>query len=405
MNRKTVKDIDVSGKRVLVRVDFNVPQDEATGEITDDTRIRSVLPTINYLIGNGAKVILCSHLGRPKGKAVDKLRLTPVAERLSHLMGLKVEMATDCIGPEVEKAAARLGEGDILLLENLRFHPEEEQNDPGFAQALAQLADVYVNDAFGTAHRTHASTVGVASYLPAVAGFLMEKEIDIMGRALDEPVRPFTTIIGGAKVSDKLAIIENIVEKADSLLIGGGMASTFLKAEGYEVGRSLVEEDWLDSARKMLQKAKKNAVRLLLPIDVIVAETVDGNALWKAVPVAEVPSQWHIVDIGPKTVALFEDELKRSKTVIWNGPMGVIEIPQFSEGTSAIIRFLSHLDATTIIGGGSTAEAVEKVGLVDKHTHVSTGGGASLKFLEGKTLPGVAVPDLRVLHAVLLQHR
>jgi phosphoglycerate kinase len=391
MNKKTVKDIDVRGKRVLVRVDFNVPQDEAAGEITDDTRIRSVLPTINYLIGNGAKVILCSHLGRPKGKAVDKLRLTPVAERLSHLMGLKVEMATDCIGPEVEKAAARLGEGDILLLENLRFHPEEEQNDPGFAQALAQLADVHVNDAFGTAHRTHASTVGVASYLPAVAGFLMEKEIDIMGRALDEPVRPFTTIIGGAKVSDKLAIIENIIEKADSLLIGGGMASTFLKAEGYEVGRSLVEEDWLDSARKMLKKAKKNGVRLLLPIDVIVAETVDENALWKAVPVAEVPSQWHIVDIGPKTVALFEDELKRSKTVIWNGPMGVIEIPQFSEGTSAIIRFLSHLDATTIIGGGSTAEAVEKVGLVDKHTHVSTGGGASLKFLEGKTLPGVAV--------------
>jgi len=391
MNKKTVKDIDVSGKRVLVRVDFNVPQDEATGEITDDTRIRRVLPTIHYLIGSGAKVILCSHLGRPKGKVVDKLRLTPVAERLSQLMGSKVEMATDCIGPEVEKAVARLKEGDVLLLENLRFHPEEEQNDPGFAQALARLADVYVNDAFGSAHRAHASTVGVDGYLPAVAGFLMEKEIDIMGRALDEPARPFTTIIGGAKISDKLAILENIVERTDSLLIGGGMASTFLKAKGYEVGRSLVEEDWLDSARKMMKKAKKNGVRLLLPIDVIVAETVDANALWKAVPVAKVPSQWHIVDIGPKTMALFEEELKKSKTVIWNGPMGVFEIPQFSGGTSAIIRFLSHLDATTIIGGGSTAEAVEKVGMVDQHTHVSTGGGASLKFLEGKTLPGVAV--------------
>jgi len=391
MKKKTIRDVDVRGKMVLVRVDFNVPQYEATGEIADDTRIRSVLPTISYLIENRAKLILCSHLGRPKGKVVDKLRLTPVAERLSQLMGSKVAMATECIGPEVEKAVARLKEGDVLLLENLRFHPEEEQNDPAFAQALAQLADIYVNDAFGSAHRAHASTVGVASYLPAVAGFLMEKEIDLMGRALDEPVRPFTTIIGGAKVSDKLAIIENIIEKADSLLIGGGMASTFLKAEGYEVGRSLVEEDWLDSARKMLKKAKKNGVRLLLPVDVIAAETVDGNALWKAVPVTEVPSQWHIVDIGPKTVALFEDELSKSKTVIWNGPVGVFEIPQFSGGTSSLIKFLSHLDATTIIGGGSTAEAVEEAGMVSQHTHVSTGGGASLKFLEGKTLPGVAV--------------
>jgi len=391
MKKKTVKDIDVSGKRVLVRVDFNVPQDEATGEILDDTRIRSVLPTVYYLIGSGAKVVLCSHLGRPKGKVVDKLRLMPVAERLSQLLGSGVEMATDCIGPEVEAVVARLKEGDVLLLENLRFHPEEEQNDPAFAQALARLADIYVNDAFGTAHRAHASVVGVASYLPTVAGFLMEKEIDIMGRALDEPSRPFTTIIGGAKISDKLAILENITEKTDSLLIGGGMASTFLKAEGYDVGNSPVEEDWLDSARKLMARAKKNKVRLLLPIDVIVAETVDENALWKAVPVAEVPSQWYIVDIGPKTMSLFEEELKKSKTVVWNGPMGVFEIPQFSGGTSAIIRSLSHLDATTIIGGGSTAEAVEEAGMVSQHTHVSTGGGASLKFLEGKTLPGVAV--------------
>lgn len=390
MNKKTVRDIEVKGKKVLVRVDLNVPLDEE-GAITDDTRIRAVLPTIRYLIDNKARVILCSHLGRPEGKVVDKLRLAPVAERLCQLLDLPVEMARDCIGPEVEEAVARLKEGGMLLLENLRFHPEEERNDPGFAQALARLADIYVNDAFGTAHRAHASTVGIASYLPAVAGFLMEKEIDIMGKALDEPARPFAALIGGAKISDKIGVLEHVLERVDSLLIAGGLGSTFLKALKYGVGRSSVEEDKLGLAQWLVEKAAKKGVHLLLPNDVVVAEKFDAEARSRTVPITEVPSGWYVMDIGPRTVDLFEAKLRKCKTIIWNGPVGVFEFPKFRKGTSAIATLLAGLDATTIIGGGSTAEAVEEMGLVDRMSHVSTGGGASLKFLEGKPLPGVAV--------------
>jgi len=390
MNKKTIRDIDVRGKRVLVRVDLNVPLDEK-GAITDDTRIRAVLPTIKYLIEKGARVILCSHLGRPDGKVVDELRLTPVAKRLSELLGLPVEMAADCVGPQVEKAVARLKEGGALLLENLRFHPEEEKNDPAFAQALARLADIYVNDAFGTAHRKHASTVGVAQHLPSVAGFLMEKEIDIMDKALNNPVRPFTAIIGGAKISDKIGVLEYIVEKVDSLLIAGGMGSIFLKALTYEVGQSKIEKDKIGLAQSLMDKATKKGVHLLLPTDVVVAEKFEPQARSRTVRIAEVPPGWYVMDIGPQTIELFEAKLRKSKTVIWNGPVGVFEFPKFEKGTAAIAGVLAGLDATTIIGGGSTAEAVEKLGLVDKMTHVSTGGGASLKFLEGKTLPGVAV--------------
>jgi len=390
MNKKTIKDIDVSGKRVLVRVDLNVPLDEE-GAITDDTRIRAVLPTIGYLIDKKAKLILCSHLGRPGGKVLDKLRLAPVAKRLSELLAFPVQTAKDCVGPEVEEAVGRLKEGDVLLLENLRFHPEEESNDPDFAQTLARLADIYVNDAFGTAHRSHASTVGIAAYIPAVAGFLMEKELDIMGRALDEPVRPFAAIIGGAKISDKIGLLEHILERVDSLLIGGGLGATFLKALKHDVGRSPIEEDKLDLAQWLVEKAAAKGVHLLLPTDVVVAERFDAGARSRIVSVTEVPSGWYVMDIGPRTTELFEAKLRKSKRIIWNGPVGVFEFAKFSKGTSAIANLLAGLDATTIIGGGSTAEVVEEMGLADRMSHVSTGGGASLKFLEGKTLPGVAV--------------
>jgi len=390
MNKKTVRDIDVSGKRVLVRVDLNVPLDEE-GAITDDTRIRAVLPTIGYLIDKKAKLILCSHLGRPGGKVLDKLRLAPVAKQLSELLAIPVQTAKDCVGPEVEEAVGRLKEGDVLLLENLRFHPEEESNDPDFAQTLAQLADIYVNDAFGTAHRSHASTVGIAAYIPAVAGFLMEKELDIMGKALDEPVRPFAAIIGGAKISDKIGVLEHILERVDSLLIGGGLGATFLKALKHDVGRSPIEENKLDLAQWLVEKAAEKGVHLLLPTDVVVAERFDAGARSKIVSVTEVPSGWYVMDIGPRTTELFEAKLRKSKTIIWNGPVGVFEFDKFSKGTSAIANLLAGLDATTIIGGGSTAEVVEEMGLANRMSHVSTGGGASLKFLEGKTLPGVAV--------------
>jgi len=390
MNKKTIRDIDVRGKRVLVRVDLNVPLDEE-GAITDDTRIRAVLPTIEYLIDNRARVILCSHLGRPDGKVVEELRLAPAAKRLSELLGSPVEMAPDCIGPQVEQAVARLKEGGVLLLENLRFHPEEEKNDPGFAQALARLADIYVNDAFGTAHRKHASTVGVAEHLPSVAGFLMEKEIDVMDKALNDPVRPFTAIIGGAKISDKIGVLDNIVERVDSLLIAGGMGSTFLKASTYDVGQSKIEKEKVGLAKSLMDKAAKKGVHLLLPTDVVVADRFEPGARSRTVPIAEVPSGWYVMDIGPQTIELFEAKLRKSKTVIWNGPVGVFEFPKFAKGTEAIANVLASLDATTIVGGGSTAEAVVEMGLADKITHVSTGGGASLKFLEGKTLPGVAV--------------
>jgi phosphoglycerate kinase len=390
MNKKTVRDIDVNGKRVLVRVDLNVPLDMETGAISDDTRVRAVLPTIRYLIDRKARVILCSHLGRPEGKVVDELRLAPVARRLSEILGSPVKMATDCIGPQVEEVVGRLKEGEVLLLENLRFHPEEEKNDSGFAQALSRLADIYVNDAFGTAHRIHASTVGVAEHLPAVAGFLMEREIGIMGKALSEPDRPFTALIGGAKINSKIGVLEYIMEKVDSLLIAGGMSSTFLKALKYDVGQSPVKEDKLGLAQLLMDKAAEKGVHLLLPTDIVVADKFAANARYRTVPVNNVPAGWYVMDIGPRTIELFEAKLRKSKTIIWNGPVGVFEFPKFGKGTEAMAKLLAGLDATTIIGGGSTAEAIEDMGLVDRMAHVSTGGGASLKFLEGKSLPGVA---------------
>lgn len=391
MNKQTIRDIDLKGKRALVRVDFNVPLDKKTNAITGDSRVKAVLPTVRYLIGAKARVILCSHLGRPDGKVVESMRLAPVRDRLAQLLGCPVGYVKDCVGAEVEAAVSKLRDGDILLLENLRFHPEEEENDPAFAKALARLADVYVDDAFGTAHRAHASTAGIAKYLPAVAGFLMEKEIEFLSQALEKPNRPFAAIIGGAKVSDKIKVLERILPKVDLLLIGGGMACTFLKAEGYEVGKSLVEEDRLDFARKLRSVAKGNGVRLLLPVDVVVADRFEAEAASKTVPIFQVPAGWYIVDIGAQTVEQFTAELKKCKTVLWNGPMGVFEFPAFKNGTVTLARLLAGLEATTIIGGGSTAEAIDELNLADKMTHVSTGGGASLKLLEGGTLPGVEV--------------
>jgi len=391
MHKQTIRDVELRGKRVLVRVDFNVPLDMENNTISDDSRIRAVLPTVRYLIDAGSKVILCSHLGRPKGKVVDELRLAPVAKRLSELLGLPVTNTKDCIGTEVEQAISHLKEGDVLLLENLRFHPEEEKNDPDFAKALSGLADVYVNDAFGAAHRAHASTVGVALYLPAVAGFLMEKEIDFLGKALTDPAPPFAAITGGAKVSDKLELLENILEKVDFLLIGGGMCCTFLKAQNHEVGQSKVEEDKLDFALDLTGKAAKVGVKLMLPSDVVAAESFASGVPFKIVSVSNIPEGSYVMDIGPQTIGSFCAQLRKCKTVIWNGPMGVFEFAEFRRGTEAIARQLAELEATTILGGGSTAEAVEELGLADKMSHVSTGGGAALEFLEGKTLPGVAV--------------
>ncbi|MGA2671111.1 MAG: phosphoglycerate kinase [Dehalococcoidia bacterium] len=391
MPKKTVEDIDVKGKRVLLRVDFNVTLNINTGAISDDSRIRASLPTIKYLVDHKAKVIICSHLGRPEGKVVESLRMAPAAQSLSQLMGLPVSTASDCIGPEVESKVRKLKEGDILVLENLRFHPEEEANDPDFARKLARLADIYVDDAFSTAHRVHASIVGVAKYLPAVAGFLMRKELNVMGKLLHDPERPWACLIGGAKVSDKIGLLQNMLRKVDMLLVGGGMAATFLKAQGYEVGHSLVEDDKLDLAKKLLQEAKEWKVPLLLPVDAVVAGEIKAGASTRVVPITTVPSGSHIVDIGPQSIELFCNELGKCRTIMWNGPMGIYEVLQFAQGTRSIASFLSTLDATTIIGGGSSAEVVEEMGLTDKMTHVSTGGGASLKFLEGVTLPGVEV--------------
>ena len=389
MNKLTIRDIEVGGKRVLVRADFNVPLDEETGAITDDSRIRATLPTIKYLIDRGARVILCSHLGRPKGKVVKKLRLTIVAQRLSQILGQKVEAATDCIGPDVEKAVEKLGRGDVLLLENLRFHPEEEENGASFAQALARLADVYVNDAFGASHRSHASIVGVANYLPAVAGLLVEKEIKVLEGILANPGHPFAELAGGAKVSDKISVLENTMDKVDCLLIGGGMAATFLKAKSYQVGSSLVENDKLDFAAKLMKDAPQRGVRLLLPVDVVIADTLSTEAKVKVVSVEDIEPDWRIVDIGPQTISNFSEELRKCKTIFWNGPMGIYEISQFAQGTQAMAQLLAGLKATTIIGGGSTAEVVTEMKLADKMTFVSTGGGASLRFLGGGKLPGV----------------
>ena len=388
MEKITLRDIEVGGRKVLVRVDFNVPLDEEAGVITDDSRIRAALPTIKYLIEQRAKVILCSHLGRPKGRVVEKLRLAVVGQHLSQILGHQVVVTSDCIGSEVEKAIEKLEGGDVLLLENIRFHPEEEENDASFAQALARLADLYVNDAFGASHRTHASIVGITKYLPAVAGLLIKKELGVLEGILTNPVHPFVGLVGGAKVSDKISALENILNKVDCLLIGGGMAAALLKAKSYEVGLS-VKEDKLDVAGKLIEDADSKGVRLLLPVDVVIADRLGAEAKLETVAIEKIPPDWRIVDIGPLTIKGFAAELEGSKTVFWNGPMGVYEIPRFAQGTQAIARLLAGLDATTIIGGGSTAEVVIEMGLADKMTFVSTGGGASLRFLGGETLPGV----------------
>lgn len=395
MGRKmTVEDIEVNGRRVILRVDFNVPLAEKTGEITDDSRIRASLPTIRYLIKHGARVILLSHLGRPGGKVVERLRLAVTAERLSQILGQPVPATSDCIGPEVEKAVAGLKDGDVLLLENLRFHSGEEAGDASFAEALATPGDVFVNDAFATSHRAHASIVGITHYLPAVAGFLMEKELKNLGGILENPAHPFASLLGGAKISDKVGMLENIMSKVDLILIGGGMAATFLKAKSYEIGWSLIEADMIDTAARLMDKAGKEKTRLLLPNDVVVAAELSNEAETAIVPVENIPGDRRIVDIGPRTIADFSKELQNCRTVFWNGPMGIYEIPGFARGTQELARSLANLEATTVIGGGSTGEAVNEMGLTDKMTFVSTGGGASLEFLGGQALPGVvALPD------------
>ncbi len=387
MNKKTVNDIDVANKRVLVRLDLNVPLEN--GEVSDDTRIRAALPTIRFLLEHNSVPILCSHLGRPKGKVDPKYSLKPVAERLVQLLDRPVQMAPDCIGPVVGMMARRMPLGAVLLLENLRFHAEEEANDLEFAKALASSAQVYVNDAFGSAHRAHASTVGVTAYLPAVAGFLMEKELTFLGQALATPERPFVAVLGGVKVSDKIGVIHNLLKKVDRLLIGGGMANTLFKAKGKAVQESLVENDKLDEARTLISKAGS---KLILPVDVVVADRMDREAKKRIVSVDAVPFGWRILDIGPESVKRFTKYLRTARTVIWNGPMGVFEFEPFATGTFAIAHALAELhEATTIIGGGDSASAVERAGVANRMTHISTGGGASLEFLEGKKLPGVAV--------------
>ena len=389
MDKKTVKDIDVSGKRVLVRVDFNVPLDESA-HITDDRRIREALPTIKYLIEQKAKVILASHLGRPKG-VTEGLRMDPVVKRLEELLGKKVAKLNDCIGDEVTKSVAAMAPGDVVLLENIRFHEEEEKNDEQFARQLAALADVYVDDAFGTAHRAHASTAGVAKFLPAVAGFLMQRELEVMGNALANPERPFLTILGGAKVSDKIGMIRNLIGKVDSLLIGGGMSYTFLSAKGYEVGKSLLERDKIPLAIELMKHAEERKIIFELPEDIVVAKEFDASAETKIVPADQIPADWMGLDIGPKTVNKFTEVIKKSKTIIWNGPVGAFEMVPFAKGTDAIARAMAESGAITIVGGGDTAAAVERMGYAAKMSHVSTGGGASLELFEGKELPGVAV--------------
>jgi phosphoglycerate kinase len=392
MNKQTVRDTSVAGKRVLVRVDFNVPLDDEQ-HITDDTRIRASLPTITYLLDAGAEVILMSHLGRPKGAVVASMRMAPVAQRLSELLGRPVQTAEDSVGPQVAAQAKALQPGQVLLLENLRFHKEEEKNDPAYAQQLAALGDLYINDAFGSAHRAHASTEGVAHYLPAVAGFLMEKEINFLGSALENPRRPFVAIIGGAKVSDKIMVLERLISLVDTMLIGGGMANTFFKAEGYEIGDSLYEESKVDVARDLINKARQRGIEFLLPGDVVLADRFANDAHTRVVPSDQVSPEWRILDIGPATIVSFRDALQKAQTIIWNGTLGVAEMPNFAKGTDAIIEILAERTkdgATTIIGGGDSAAAVEQAGAADKMTHVSTGGGASLEFLEGRILPGVA---------------
>ena len=425
--KKTIEDVNVQGKKVLVRVDFNVPMDKETGtKITDENRILGALPTIKYLVDHKAAVILCSHMGKPHNvltdtlklnkkekakieklpeaeqaeataaalekakKDVTKLSLAPVAKRLSELLGQEVIMAKDVIGPDAQAKVAALQPGQVMLLENLRFHAEEEKNDPAFAKALASYADLYVNDAFGTAHRAHASTAGVADYLPAVSGYLIEKELKFMGGALENPQRPFVAILGGAKVSSKIGVIENLIDKVDALIIGGGMAYTFAKAMGGEVGNSLLEEDKLDLARETMEKAKAKGIKFLLPIDTVAADSFSNDANTQIVPIGKIPAGWEGMDIGPETEKLFAETIKSAKTVVWNGPMGVFEFPNFAKGTIAVAQALADADCISIVGGGDSAAAVTQLGFADKISHISTGGGASMEFLEGKTLPGVA---------------
>ena len=395
LNKKTVNDIDVKGKRVLVRCDFNVPVID--GKITDDNRITAALPTIKKLISDGGKVILCSHMGKPKGEVKKELSLAPVAKRLSELLGKEVVFAADdtVVGENAKKAVSEMKDGDVILLENTRFRKEETKNEDNFSKELASLADIFVNDAFGTSHRAHCSTVGVTKYVPVSAvGYLMEKEIEYLGNAVNNPVRPFAAILGGAKVADKINVINNLLEKVDILIIGGGMAYTFIKAQGYSVGNSLLDAERIDYAKEMMAKAKEKGVKLLLPVDTVIVKEFKNDTEFKTVPVSEIPDGWEGVDIGEKTRELFADALKDAKTVVWNGPMGVFEFENFAKGTNAVAKALADLDATTIIGGGDSAAAVNQLGYGDKMSHISTGGGASLEFLEGKALPGVeAVND------------
>ncbi len=388
MNKKTVKDIDLKGKKVFVRCDFNVPMDE-NRNITDNTRIVAALPTIKYLLEQNCKLILSSHLGRPKGEFKPEYSLAPVAKELSKLLGKEVIMANDVVGEDATTKANNLKEGEILLLENVRFHKEETENDTEFSKKLASMAEVFVNDAFGTAHRAHSSTTGIASYLPAVSGFLIEKELKFLGNAVNNPERPFVAILGGAKVSDKIGVIDSLLEKVDVLMIGGGMAYTFFKAQGYEVGNSICEMDKLDLAKSAMEKAKQKGVKLMLPVDTKVGKEFKADTESKVVKYTEIPSDWEGFDIGTETIKMFSDELRNAKTVIWNGPLGLFEFDQFAVGTNEIAKVLSEINATTIIGGGDSAAAVKKAGLEDKMTHISTGGGASLEFLEGKKLPGI----------------
>lgn len=394
MKQKTIEDISVESKKVLVRVDFNVPLNEK-GEITDETRIQAALPTIKYLLDHHAKVILCSHLGRPKGEVKPEFSLAPVAKRLQVLLDTKVTFAKDVIGPSADEAVANIQDGEVVLLENLRFHKEETKNDPEFAKKLASYADIFVNDAFGTAHRAHASTEGVTHYLPSVAGFLIKKELEFMGGALENPQRPFVAILGGAKIADKIPVIENLFNKVDCLIIGGGMANTFLAAQGYNMGKSLVDADSIGLANELLKKAKLKGVKILLPIDVVAADAFSNDAKTVMVPVDSIPEGYMALDIGSSTTMIFAEEINRAKTVIWNGPMGVAEMPNFAGGTRAVAEALANTSATTIIGGGDSAAAVKNLGFGDKMSHISTGGGASLEFLEGKELPGIAALDTK----------
>lgn len=389
MNKKTIRDIDVTGKKVLVRVDFNVPQND-TGAITDDTRIRAALPTIQYLIDHQAKVILCSHLGRPKGEFKAEYSVAPCGARLSELLGKQVELATDVIGDSAKSLASALKPGEVMMIENVRFHKEEEENDPAFSKALADLAEIYVNDAFGTAHRAHASTAGVADYLPAVAGFLIGKELDFMGSALENPQRPFVAILGGAKIKDKLGVIKNLLNKVDTLLIGGGMSYTFQVGKGGKVGNSLVDMDRIQFCRDMLKLAEEKGVKIMLPVDNEASQEFSNESMHITVHSMDIPEGWEGLDIGPETRKIFADVIRKAKTVVWNGPMGVFEFPTYAVGTKAVAAAMAEVDGITIIGGGDSAAAVEQMGFADKMSHISTGGGASLEFLEGKELPGVA---------------